>query len=143
MPKFLEKLHESYAETTVDLKVLERKLSAISCRLPVRRKIERHRLRDGVLCENCQFQYVMQYDRGLWICPHCCEKSKEAIYLALHQYRVLIGKRITNREFRKFVGIDRKAVASKLLKRLNFEQFGKGRGVYYLIPENVLDQKNR
>ncbi|MGA4516681.1 hypothetical protein ACPA0F_05285 [Solibacillus silvestris] len=69
-------------------------------------------------------------------------KSKEAIFLALHHYRVLIGDRITNRELREFVGIDCKAVTSKLLKRLNFEQFGKGRGVYYLIPEDVLDQKN-
>lgn len=140
LPNFLEKLYAKYAETTVDLDQLESKLLAISCRLPVRRKIERDRIRDGVLCEKCEFQHVLYYHHGLWICPHCGEKSKEAIFLALHQYRVLIGDRITNRELRAFVGIDCKAVASKLLKRLNFEQFGKGRGVYYLIPEDVLEQ---
>ncbi|MFS0876409.1 nuclease-related domain-containing protein [Solibacillus isronensis] len=140
LPNFLEKLSAKYVETTVDLDQLESKLLAISSRLPVRRKIERDRIRDGVLCEKCEFQHVMYYHHGLWICPHCGEKSKEAIFLALHQYRVLIGDRITNRELRAFVGIDCKAVASKLLKRLNFEQFGKGRGVYYLIPEDVLER---
>lgn len=141
LPGFLEKLHVNYSETAVDLMKLESNLLAMSCRLPVRKKVERHRLRNGVLCEKCQSQYVMQYYQGLWVCPHCREKSKDAILLALHHYRVLVGERITNRELRKFVGIDCKAVASKLLKRLNFEQFGKGRGVYYLIPEDVLDLK--
>ena len=142
LPKFLEKLNENYAETKVNLLDLENKLLAISCRLPVRRKIERHRLRNGVLCEKCEFQHVMYYHHGSWVCPQCGEKNREAIFLALHQYRVLIGDRITNRELREFVGIDCKAIASKLLKRLNFQQFGKGRGVYYLIPEDVLDQSD-
>lgn len=143
LPKFLEKLYQNHGEIKLDLVKLENKLSAISCRLPVRRKIDRYRIRNGVLCKKCDFQHVMYYHHGLWICSYCGVKSKEAIFLALHQYRVLIGDRITNRELREFVGIDCKAVASKLLKRLNFEQFGKGRGVYYLIPEDVLDQKNR
>ena len=142
LPNFLEKLYENYVETKVDLLALENKLMAIACRLPVRRKIERHRLRNGVLCEKCEFQHVMDYYHGSWACPQCGEKSREAIFLALHHYRVLIGDLITNRELREFVGINCKAVASKLLKRLNFEQFGKGRGVYYLIPEDILDQKN-
>lgn len=142
LPKFLEKLYQNYGEIKLDLVKLENKLSAISCRLPVRRKIDRYRIRNGVLCKKCDFQHVMYYHHGLWICPHCGVKSKEAIFLALHHYRVLIGDRITNRKLREFVGIDCKAVTSKLLKRLNFEQFGKGRGVYYLIPEDVLNQKN-
>lgn len=140
LPKFLEELYQNYAETTVNLMDLERKLLAIACRLPISKNVERDRIRNGVLCKKCEFQHVMYYHHGLWICPHCGEKSKEAIFLALHQYRVLIGDRITNRELRAFVGIDCKAVASKLLKRLNFEQFGKGRGVYYLIPEDVLER---
>lgn len=142
LPKFLEELYQEYAETTVILMDLERKLSAIACRLPISKNVERDRIRNGVLCKKCEFQHVMYYHHGLWICPHCGVKSKEAIFWALNQYRLLIGDRITNRELREFVGIDCKAVASKLLKRLNFEQFGKGRGVYYLIPEDVIERKN-
>ncbi|MEK5079334.1 nuclease-related domain-containing protein [Solibacillus sp. FSL W7-1436] len=140
LPKFLEKLYKNNVETTVNLTDLERKLMAIACRLPISKKVERDRIRNGVLCKKCEFQHVMYYHHGLWICPQCGVKNKEAIFWALHHYRVLIGDRITNRELRKFVGIDCKAVASKLLKRLNFEQFGKGRGVYYLIPEDVLER---
>ncbi len=142
LPKFLEELYQNYAETTVNLMDLERKLVAISCRLPISKNVERDRIRNGVLCKKCEFQHVMYYHHGLWICPHCGVKSKEAIFLALHQYRLLIGDRITNRELREFVGIDCKAVTSKLLKRLKFDQFGKGRGVYYLIPEDILERKN-
>ena len=142
LPKFLEKLYETNGESTVNLMDLERKLVSISRRLPYSKNVERDRLRNGVLCQKCDFQHVMNYHHGLWSCPHCGVKSKEAIFLALHQYRLLIGDRITNRELREFVGIDCKAVTSKLLKRLKFEQFGKGRGVYYLIPEDILERKN-
>ncbi|WP_339197667.1 nuclease-related domain-containing protein [Solibacillus sp. FSL R5-0449] len=142
LPNFLEKLYETNGESTVNLMDLERKLVSISRRLPYSKNVERDRLRNGVLCQNCDFHHVMYYHHGLWICPHCGVKSKEAIFLALHQYRLLIGDRITNRELRKFVGIDCKAVTSKLLKRLKFEQFGKGRGVYHLIPEDILERKN-
>ena len=143
LPKFLEKLYQNYAETKLDLVELERKLMAIACRLPISKNVQRDRIRNGVLCKKCEFHHVMYYYHGLWICPRCGEKSKKALFLALHQYRVLIGDHITNRELREFVGINCKAVTSKLLKRLKFEQFGKGRGVYYLIPEDVLSQDNR
>ncbi|MGN7479369.1 nuclease-related domain-containing protein [Solibacillus silvestris] len=142
MPQFLEELYKKYEMVNVDLNDLANKLSALSCRLPPRRKVKVgiHRLRNGVLCEKCHFQHVMRYNRGLWVCLQCGEKSKDAIFLALHQYRILISNRITNRELRAFVGIECKAVASKLLNRLQLEQFGSGRGVYYLIPENISGQ---
>lgn len=38
LPGFLEKLHENYSETAVDLMKLESNLLAMSCRLPVRKK---------------------------------------------------------------------------------------------------------
>lgn len=141
LPLFLEKLHENHPETSVDLEDLKNKLQALSYRLPPRMKVESHRLRKGVLCEKCQFQNIMYYHFGMWICSQCGDKSKDAINLALHQYRILISNRITNRELRDFVGIESKAVASKLLKRLKLEQLGSGRGVYYLIPEDILERR--
>ncbi|MBD8035742.1 NERD domain-containing protein [Solibacillus sp. A46] len=141
MPLFLEKLYANHHETSVDLEHLKNKLKSLSCRLPPKMKVESHRLRKGVLCVKCQFQNVMYYHFGLWICSQCGEKNKDAIYLALHQYRILINDRITNRELREFVGIESKAVASKLLKRLKLKQLGSGRGVYYLIPDDILERR--
>lgn len=136
IPLFLEKLQQQYTEDCVPLPEICAHLEQIACRLPVKRRVTRDRIRNGVLCEPCKLKPVMSYARGYWVCPVCGHRDKQAVRLSLQHYRVLIGPHITNREFREFVGIADFDVASKLLLRLGIQKMGKNRGAYYIIPEN-------
>lgn len=95
-------------------------------------KFEIPPIRKGAIC-NCG--KVMAYKRG-FICT-CGNKSKEALYQGLHDYRVLISERITNREFRDFFFIESHDAANKILKRLGFNSEGSNKNRKYLIPEDV------
>lgn len=136
LPLFLEKLQQQYVNDCCNLEEIYACLEKITCRLPVKRRVTRDRIRNGVLCAPCGLKPVMSYKRGYWVCPVCGRRDKQAVRLSLQHYRVLIGPHITNREFREFVGIDDFDVASKLLLRLGIQKMGKNRGAYYIIPEN-------
>lgn len=135
LPLFLEKLQQHYKEECVHLAEICAHLEEISCRLPVKRQVARDRIRNGVLCEPCGLKPVMHYTRGYWVCEVCGCRDKEAVWLSLQHYRVLIGPHITNREFREFVGISDEAMASKILSRSGMKKAGKNRGTYYIIPD--------
>lgn len=85
----------------------------------------------------------MNYVKGYWVCPVCPCRSKEALKLALHQYRIIISPNINNRAFREFVGIDNKGIASKVLVRSGMQQIGKKRGAYFVIPEDIFEKRKR
>lgn len=137
LPLFLEKLQQHYTVECVHLAEICAHLEKIACRLPVKRQVARDRIRNGVLCEPCGLKPVMHYTRGYWVCEVCGCRDKEAVWLSLQHYRVLVGPHITNREFREFVGISSEEAASKILKRSGMKRIGKNRGAYYVIPENI------
>lgn len=137
LPLFLETLQKQYIVDCGNLEEIRAHLEKIACRLPVKRRVSRDRIRNGVLCVACDLKPVMQYVHGSWVCLVCGCRDKEAVWLALQQYRVLIGPQITNREFREFVGIASEEAASKILKRSGMKKIGKNRGTYYIIPENI------
>lgn len=141
IPSFLENLNKRYPMKRGNLSFIRSKLDALYFRLPPRRTVESSRLRRGVLCINCKYLHVMHYVSGSWVCVSCHSKSKSALKETLHHYRVLIKPKITNREFREFVGIDSMHAASKILMRLGLEKVGMGRGTYYIIPENILGEE--
>lgn len=101
--------------------------------------ISLNRIRKGALCEKCNYQSAMKYQDGLWTCPRCGFSSKKVLLEGLHDYRLLIDEKITNREFREFFGVGSSDTAQKILSRLNLKAEGKNRGRYYIIPENILD----
>lgn len=100
------------------------------------------RLRKGVLCPNCH-PIPLTYKNGVWICPKCGTRNKQAFYQALNDYRILIDNRITNHQFREFFGVESVFAASKILSRLNLESFGTTRSKYYLIPEEILNRNTK
>lgn len=143
LPTLLEYLFQKYTDKIIDIPTIAAMLEQIRRSLPIQKRVSRDRIRNGVLCTNCQLQYVMKYNRGLWYCSVCRSKSRDTIFFALNHFRLLISSRITNREFREFVGIESLSVATKLLARLNLEKVNKGRGSYYIIPENILERKSQ
>lgn len=62
-------------------------------------------------------------------------KSKDALFETFLQYRILVGPRITNKEFREFFNISCIHTASKLLGKAGLEKHGVNKGTYYMIPE--------
>ncbi|WP_431027839.1 nuclease-related domain-containing protein [Lysinibacillus sp. LZ02] len=135
--RLFEQYSTEYANTT-ELEKLSMYLLNTLHRPAVKRFVASERLRKGVLCAKCQFQEVMIYVNRTWYCTKCGEQDKKAVHQALHDYRLLISDRITNKEFRDFVGIESMQVASKILSRLGYEKIGDKRGRVYIIPEDCL-----
>ncbi len=131
--KFIRNSLQQLPLAHVEIQQLQHHLEDIAVTLPVRKLVEVEDVRCGILCNVCN--EVMRYQNGMCICATCGEKSRTGIQEAMRDYRMLVGDRISNKEFRRFTGIDCVYTASKILMRLGYEKFGKNRGVYYIIPE--------
>ena len=106
-----------------------------------KRRVTADRLKKGVLCPRCEFRNVMHYTARSWHCKSCNTRDKTALRQALDDYRLLVDERITNKQFREYVGIKSMPVASKILSRLGFEKIGDKRGAFYIIPEDCMEDK--
>ena len=137
--RYINNLFLKYPEHDVELEQVSKRFLGMLHRHPARRRVnDTDRLKKGVLCAACEFKSVMDYQNGSWCCQTCGTRDKHALRWALHDYRLLISDRITNQQFREFVGIESMQVASKILSRLGFEKVGDKRGRFYIIPEDCL-----
>ena len=137
--RYIHHLFLKYPERDVELTQVSNRLLELIHRHPPKRRItDTDRLKKGVLCVKCDFKSWMDYQNRSWCCRTCGTRDKNALRWALHDYRLLIGERITNQQFREFVGIESMQVASKILSRLGFEKVGDKRGRFYIIPEDCL-----
>ena len=135
--RYINNLFMKYPKRDVDLaQVSNRLLGLIHRHPPKRRIIDTDRLKKGVLCVKCEFKSWMDYQNRSWCCRTCGTRDKNAIRWALHDYRLLIGERITNQQFREFVGIESVHAASKILTRLGLEKVGDNKGRAYIITED-------
>lgn len=91
-------------------------------------------LLEGVFCTYCP-DSKMNYSRSFWRCPACLYKTKDAHLIALQDYRLLVGPTISNREFRKFTGIQSRTNAWTILQNCNFQTIGNQKSLRYVIPE--------
>ena len=137
--RYINNLFLKYPAHDVKLEQVSNHLLGLIHRHPPKRRItDTNRLKKGVLCVKCDFKSWMDYQNRSWCCRTCGTRDKNALRWALHDYRLLIGERITNQQFREFVGIESMQVASKILSRLGFEKVGDKRGRFYIIPEDCL-----
>lgn len=97
-------------------------------------EINLERLRKGVFCEKCRYRYEMDYYRRYWRCKKCLNLSNEVLIQGINDYRLLIGNKITSRQFREFFNIESNFVAARLLTTLGLEYEGKNKGRVYTIP---------
>lgn len=104
-------------------------------------KVNKKKLRKGVICKECIDKAIMLYNRGRFICPNCNRKSKSALLEGLYDYRMLFKPWITNSEFKAFFKISSRETSYKLLNRLNLAYEGTNRGRLYYIPDTILDCK--
>lgn len=138
VPNFIENLYRNITKSNANMNVIVAKLNQLYQALSPRRSVNLSRLRKGVLCRRCDYKNTMYYYYGAFICNVCRAKSRDAIFETLYHYRILIGDKITNRQFRDFFGMPNIKTCSNILSRLGFEKCGSKRGTYYIIPENIL-----
>jgi hypothetical protein len=99
-------------------------------------KIPRSDLLKGVHCPSCT-HLGMLYLLGVWHCPKCGCKSRDAHLLALHDYYLLHGHTITNRQFREFLGIPSVNIANKMLRKLDLSSAGVNRHRIYQLSFDI------
>src|SRR5690625_4932171 len=81
-------------------------------------------LSKGVFCSECGAIPMSRKIRKWWYCAKCRNQSVDAHLPALHDYKLLISNRISNREARAFLMLDSPEVAKKILQRADFDAVG-------------------
>lgn len=94
----------------------------------------------GVYCTRCMRLTLVRI-RGGWWCPHCGCKCKKAHVQALLDYCLLVSNSITVGQFKQFLMLDSRSVASKLLRTLNLPSAGNNRDRTYEL--SVIDLQQR
>lgn len=99
-------------------------------------------IRTGVLCLNCNGK--MQPIKNGFKCSNCgiFDSNQLALRRTLHDYRVLFGSNISNKDFRKFTEIDSRFTAYGILNRLLLNKNYAGRSSKYFIPEDIFQTPN-
>lgn len=88
----------------------------------------------GVFCPTC-ITKTMSYSHGVWLCAYCEHKSKNEHIKALKDYFLLIGPTITNKQFRDFMHIQSRHVATRLLVAMRLPSIGSNSGRIYFSPD--------
>lgn len=87
-------------------------------------------LRTGVECPGCGV-LGMKRVATTWTCLSCKQNHRYAHISTANEYLWLIKKEITNREFRKFCGLESMYSASRMLSKMDLVAHGNGSGRYY------------
>ena len=135
--RYIHHLFSTFSACDVDLAHVSKRLLELIQRHPPKRRVtDTDRLKKGVLCVKCEFKSWMEYENRSWCCRTCGTRDKNALRWALHDYRLLISERITNQQFREFVGIESIHTASKILTRSGLEKVGDNKGRAYIITDD-------
>ena len=94
--------------------------------------ISRADIQPGVQCLSCNY-FGMRWHRKKWNCPSCGQRGVDNHIAAAKDWFYLIDKKMTNRQFRKFVLIEDQQVAKRLLKNSELSLKGKQKGCYYVM----------
>ncbi|MFC4619246.1 nuclease-related domain-containing protein [Camelliibacillus cellulosilyticus] len=98
-------------------------------------KISKDELISGVQCPFCK-RYPMKYVNGKWICKWCKQQSRTAHEQALLDFSLLLSPTINNFQCRNYLGLTSVKVARTLLKKMKLLPIGKGKGVFYQLPQS-------
>ena len=88
----------------------------------------------GVICPACN-TIGMQWKHRKWACQSCNQTGTECHIAALADWICLIGNRITNKEFRRFMLLNDRHVTRRFLARSGLSHEGKGKGSFYVMKE--------
>jgi hypothetical protein len=84
----------------------------------------------GILCPACDRFHMERISRS-WYCPHCGTTSSNAHEQAIHDYFLLIGPTITNKQLRRFLLLQSRSIATYLLSNMNLQHTGSSKNREY------------
>ncbi|WP_186576613.1 nuclease-related domain-containing protein [Aquibacillus kalidii] len=87
-------------------------------------------IQTGVVCPSCSSRPMTRVT-GSWHCDACFTNSKDAHILALEDYLLLISPSITNYDCRKFLHLESRKVAHKLMSSMGLTCVGTKKGAYF------------
>ncbi|MEI2666908.1 nuclease-related domain-containing protein [Rossellomorea sp. LJF3] len=87
----------------------------------------------GIRCENCQHIPMIRVSAS-WSCPKCRHSSKTSHITAIHEYFLLLNNHLTNSELRKFLHLNSRNTAYKILKSFQLQSQGGTKSVTYSKP---------
>ncbi|PLT28039.1 nuclease-related domain-containing protein [Peribacillus deserti] len=96
-------------------------------------KIHEDELVKGVYCPGCKHN-LMERVKRTWFCSKCCLYSKDAHIKAVEDYFMLFNGTFTNSQFRKFINLNSRHIASRLLATMNLPTTGSTKGTVYHQP---------
>lgn len=95
----------------------------------------------GVQCPSCK-AIPMIHEFATWTCPTCLHKSKNVHKKTIHDYFLIMGPTITNKQFRDFTHLESRQIASRLLGEMNLPHTGTNKGRIYYSP-NYIPEENK
>ena len=95
--------------------------------------LDKEQILKGVHCPKCGHLKMVRKNR-FWFCPLCGEKSTSAHERAIRDYFLLIKPTITTSECCKFLGIESRYVAKRLLQSMNLPYIGNNKARVYYSP---------
>ncbi len=87
----------------------------------------------GAKCEHCGYLPLKRIINS-WSCDQCGRMSPDSHLNAIDDYFLLIDKRITNQELRKFLCFSSPKIASQILQKSGLIPNGNGKGTFYTKP---------
>ncbi|MFJ8064201.1 nuclease-related domain-containing protein [Psychrobacillus sp. NPDC096426] len=85
----------------------------------------------GVECPHCGV-LGMKRISTTWKCMVCNKSERYAHISAVNDYFLLIDKKITSKEFRRFCKVESKYSASRMLNSMDLDAHGSGRARYFI-----------
>ncbi|CAG9619623.1 nuclease-related domain-containing protein [Sutcliffiella rhizosphaerae] len=86
----------------------------------------------GIFCPSC-CSPGMKREKGNWMCLTCTSLSKIAHVPTILDYKLLIGRTITNQQLRDFLKLSSASIAKNILVSLNLPSIGTNRGKTYIL----------
>lgn len=95
-------------------------------------KIESKQILTGVECKQCLELGMKKVKKG-WICSQCGFIDRHAHREAIIEWFMLFGGELTNRECRRFLGIDNMQTATRILNDMNLKKVGRFKSQTYSL----------
>ncbi|MDN7242106.1 nuclease-related domain-containing protein [Planococcus sp. N028] len=141
MTESLIKILQAFPPGAANLKLSKIKKMILAADTPYRQTplctyyfINPKDLKSGVFCQNCK-TLTMQRDKRNWLCSNCGIYDASAHLLAIREYLTFVETKLTNQKLRDFCGFESRAVATRLLAKLDLERLGESKAFSYHLRE--------
>ncbi|MBW8350665.1 NERD domain-containing protein [Bacillus sp. IITD106] len=99
--------------------------------------IPKHDFKTGVACPSCGFLGMIKYKKG-WVCPYCKITNRSAHIKAIRDWFLLFGDKMTNKDCREFLHLEKPQTATRILQNMNLTSEGTYRNRTYKMNFNHL-----